>query len=699
MKLEYRVKGLDCPNCARALSEDLIKVAGIEAAEVSAATGVVRLEVESERIVPEVARIVRGHGLELNGLGTGGRGTVAYENLYLMLRQFFIFGVGGWFLVVLALERLGIMEGVARKVPPFLLALLTLAVGYPVFRSALLGLIRRKINSDLLMTIATGAAGWLGEWGASFLIVCFVSVAHILEGHTLSKARGAIKELTLVMPERARRIRADGTTEMVRLDEVRPGDSIQVLAGETIPADGKVTEGMSSINESAVTGEAMPVDKGPGNYVFAGSTNGNGVLTVEVTAVGAESTVGRISRLIEEAESRKSPIQKFADRYSAGYLPVVIMMSLITYLVSQNPRTAIAVLVVACPCAIALATPVSVMAALANAARRAILLKSGEALESLAGVNTVVLDKTGTLTLGEPEISDVVSANGVADRDWVASVVALESQSEHIIARAVRRWAAHQGVNSARADNVETLPGRGIKGQIRGETVYLGNRRLVDEVLGPAADGSTLERAELLENDGKTIFYCFTKDRMLGFLALADRARKGVTEGLQEMRALGIARVVILTGDRKAASEPVARQLGIQEVEAELMPEDKVERVRQLRASGERVVMIGDGINDAAALKEADVGIAVGNPDKVGLAMEVAEIVFLSDRWQDLAGLMRLARRTRAVIRANIIFGIAFNVVGMTLAALGILTPIGAAAAQALPDVLVLFNATRLLRG
>jgi heavy metal translocating P-type ATPase len=699
MRLEYRVKGLDCPNCAAALADDLKKVAGVASAEVLVATGLARLDAESDRILPEVTRIVRGHGLELESKGLVGGGTVTQQNLVAIFRNIFIFGVGGLFLTAILLERVGVMEGVSRRVPPVVLGVLTLVVGYPVFRSAFVGVVRRRIHSDLLMTIAGVAAATLGEWGAAFLIVCFVSVAHILEGYTLAKARGAIKELTHLMPERARRISESGISEMVPLSAIKPGNRIQVLAGEAVAADGKVVEGISAVDESAVTGEALPAEKTPGDRVFAGSTNGNGALILEVTAVGAESTVGRISRLIEEAEYRKSPTQRFADRYAAMYLPVVIAVSVLTYLVTQNPRNAIAVLVVACPCAIALATPVSVMAALANAARRGILLKSGQALETLATARTVVLDKTGTLTLGNPEVSDVVSADDIAESEWLPLVAGLEAQSEHIIARAVRRLVVHRGVQGAPFAEVETVPGKGIKGRYNGETVYLGNRRMMEEVLCSAIDRRLAEKADELESAGKTLFYCFTERKALGVIAVKDHIREGVSEGIREMGALGVNRVLVLTGDRRRAGETVARALGIHEVESDLLPEDKVERVRRLRAEGARVAMVGDGINDAAALKEADVGIAVGNADRIGLAMEVADIVFLSDRWQELTRLMRLAQRTRAVIRGNIVFGIAFNIVGMMLAAIGVLSPIGAAAAQALPDVVVLFNSSRLLKG
>ncbi|MHA2621162.1 MAG: heavy metal translocating P-type ATPase [bacterium JZ-2024 1] len=699
VRLEYRVKGLDCPNCAEALVEDLKKVSGVASAEVLLASGVARLEADNDRILPEVARIIRGHGLELETMDPVHGGTVARQNLVAALRNIFIFGVGGLFLCVILLERLGVLEGVSRRVPPALLALLTLVVGYPVFRNAWLGVVRWRANSDLLMTIAAGAAASLGEWGATFLIVCFVSVAHLLEAYTLSRAKGAIKELTHLMPDRARKISATGIAEMVPLSAINPGDKIQVFAGELVAADGIVVEGVSAVNESAVTGEPMPVEKAPGDRVYSGSTNGNGALILEVTAVGSESTVGKISRLIQEAEARKSPVERFADRYSSIYLPVVVAVSLLTYFVSHNPRNAIAVLVVACPCAIALATPVSVIAALANAARRGTLLKGGQALETLATATTLVLDKTGTLTLGEPVISDVVSAEGVPESDWLPIVAGLEAQSEHIIARAVRRWAKHQRISPERLTDVTTLPGRGIKGYQNGEWVFLGNRRMLTEILGDPGDSRLMEAARRLEDDGKTVFFCFTGDRVLGVVALTDRLREGVTEGIAEMRRLGIKRVIVLTGDRRVAGEKVARSLGVDEVETDLLPEDKVMRIRQLRAQGARVAMVGDGINDAAALKEADVGIAVGNPDRVGLAMEVAEVVFLSDRWQDVARLISLAKRTRRVILGNIVFGIAFNIVGMTLAAIGVLSPIGAAAAQALPDVLVLFNSSRLLKG
>ncbi len=591
-------------------------------------------------------------------------------------------------------ESLGLLRGAIDLVPAPLAIAAVILGGYPIFRRAYLGLRIRRVNTDLVMTVGILAAAAIREFESAALIVFFVTVAHYLEDLTIGRARRAVEQLAALAPKTARVKGPAGEIE-VGIDALRPGDVVVVRPGERIPVDGKVVSGQSSVNQAPITGEPIPVEKEQGDDVFAGTINEFGFLEVEAVRVGENSTLGRILQLVQEAEAHKAPVQRFADRFSAVFLPLVLTAAALTLLVGHHLVAAIAVLVAACPCAVGLATPLSVVAAVGAGARHGLLIKGGRHLEALAKVDTLAVDKTGTLTHGRPAVSDVVGLGGLTPDEVVGLAVTLEHYSEHPLATAVLTEARSRGLAPAAAEDVRVLPGRGVAGIVEGHMLALGTRRLLAEQ-GAAIPADVERQATEFEAEGKTVAWLAREGEVVGLIVASDTLRPWVEAAVAELRQLGVRRVVLLTGDNERAAAAIARQAGIVEVAANLLPEDKIATVRRLQAEGRRVAMIGDGINDAPALTQADVGIAMGVAG-TDIALEAAAVALLRDDWRQVPEAVRLGRRTYGVIRQNILFGIAFNVLAMGLAATGLIGPAIAAASQAVPDVAVALNAARLI--
>ncbi|HET8853470.1 MAG TPA: cation-translocating P-type ATPase [Ktedonobacteraceae bacterium] len=617
------------------------------------------------------------------------------DRSFATLRLAFVGLVAVIALVEIAGESLGLLHGVVELVPiPIALAAVVLG-GYPIFRRAFFGLRARHVNTDLVMSVGILAAVAIGEFVGASLIVFFVSVAHYLEDLTTGRARRAIAELVTLVPRTAR-VKREQHEEEVPVEALQPGDMVVVRPGERIAVDGVVLTGHASVNQAPITGESMAVEKSQGDGVFAGTVNELGYLEVQAQRVGEETTLGRIINLVEEAEAHKAPVQRFADRFSAIFLPLVLTIAGLTLLFSHHLEASIAVLVAACPCAVGLATPLSVVAAVGAGARRGLLIKGGLYLETLAKVDTLVIDKTGTLTYGRPRLTDVVPFGETTKDDVLRFAAALEHYSEHPLATTVLGAAAERGLRSETAYNVEIHSGRGITGEVNGVPLLLGTQRLLEED-GISLIAVEIQRVMELEADGKTVLLLAHDRKLLGILAAADTLRAEVPIALRELRAAGIQRILLLTGDNAGVASAIARQAGITEVAANLLPEDKIAAVRRLQAEGHCVAMIGDGINDAPALMQADIGIAMGVAG-TDVALEAADVALMRDDWTQVPEALRLGRRAYRTIRQNMLFGIVFNALVIGLAATSLIGPVIAAASQAVPDVAVALNASRLLR-
>lgn len=695
--IELKIKGMDCAECAMHIEERLHKIEGVQAAHVflTAEKGVIAFD-PARTGREQFVRAIDELGYKVESPAAPPSPHHRWVEFADTTRFAFVAAVAVLALASLLIERLGLINGIVENIPaPVFIAAILLG-GFPIFKSAFLGLRAKQINADLLMSVAIAGATVLGEFMSAALIVFFMSIAHFLEQFTTEKSRAAIREMIVLAPKTAR-INRNGTEIEIPIDQLHAHDIVIVRPGERLPADGIVIEGASTVDQSPITGESMPVEKHAGDQVFAGSVNQRGALQISVTRIGSESLLGKIVRLVEEAEAAKAPVQRFADRYSALYLPIVIGVSLVTYLVTRNPTHAIAVLVVACPCAIALATPLAIVASVGRAARQGILIKGGLYLEALAKVDTLVMDKTGTLTLGRPQVTDVeISDLRFQVSDLVRLAASAEKFSEHPLASAILDEAQARRIEISSPAKFEALGGQGVVARINGNEITVGNRSLM-EARGITIDPQVVARAIELEKDGKTVMLVSANHHVAGLIAVADVVRAQVPNALKRIRALGIKRLILLTGDNTRVASVLAQQLGV-EYRAEMLPQDKIDFVRDLQKCGHRVAMIGDGINDAPALAQADVGIAMGVAG-TDVAMEAARIALMTDDWEQIPAAIALARRAFRTIQQNIAFGLLFNVTGLALASLGILTPAMAAAAQSLPDVAVFVNSSRLLSG
>jgi Cd2+/Zn2+-exporting ATPase/Cu+-exporting ATPase len=457
--------------------------------------------------------------------------------------------------------------------------------------------------------------------------------------------------------------------------------------------DGTVTEGRASVNQASITGESVPVEKRPGDQVFAATICERGALQIQTVRVGRDTTFGQIVRLVEEAEAAKAPVQRFADRFTAYYIPFVILVAAATFALTGNATAAVATVLVACSCAIAMATPITVLAAVGHGARRGIVIKGGRYLEALAKVDTIVMDKTGTLTIGRPEVTDVVPFGAAPEDEVLALAAAVERRSEHPLATGIVRAARARGLRLLEVEDFEAHPGEGIAGRIDGQRVWVGTEQLMTRT-GIDLDAAARERVGRLAMEGKSVALVGRERHLLGAVALADTLRAEAAPALDALRALGIRHLLLLTGDRPEAARAVAERLGL-EFEAGVLPEGKIRAIERLQRQGRVVAMIGDGVNDAPALAQADVGIAMGVAG-TDVAIEAAHVALMQDDWRAVPEAVRIGRRAFRTIKQNLWFTAAYNVVGILLAATGWLPPVLAAAAQSLPDVAVMLNSARL---
>ena len=720
-ELDIGIEGMTCASCVNRVERALKRVPGVIAAEVNLATERARVTAPRDAVTfQQLVAAVEGAGYEARPVEPANDRARATDAAARSRRDFYRVVAAAALSAPLLLGMAGHLFGARWMLPGVVQLVLATPVqfwlgwrfyvaGYKAVRSL-------SGNMDLLVALGTTAAWGLSVYEllaadtgrepplyfeSSALIITFILLGKWLEARAKGQTASAIRALSVLRPDTARLRRGDVEIE-VDLSDVRVGDVVVVRPGERIPVDGRVLEGAGDVDESMLTGESLPVEKRPNANVTGGSIDTNGLLVVETTAIGAETTLARIIRLVEDAQASKAPIQRLVDRVSAVFVPIVLAIALVTFVawwaatgdIAAAILNAVAVMVIACPCALGLATPTAIMVGTGAAARHGILIKDAEALERAHAVTTVAFDKTGTLTEGRPEVSDIVTAEGLGEPEMLALAAALQAGSEHPLAAAVRRRAGR--VPLTPVTDFHALAGRGVAGKAAGRMLLMGNRRLLEE--SGLALGALADRADELEASGRTISWLAEVEparQVLGLIAFGDAVKASARQAVTELHGRGV-RVIMLTGDGRGAANAIAKSLDIEEVMAEVQPEGKAEAVARLRGRGAVVAMVGDGVNDAPALAAADIGIAMATGTDI--ALHTAGVTLMRGDPVLVAAALDVSRRTYRKIRQGLFWAFAYNVVGIPLAALGLLSPTLAGAAMAFSSISVVGNAL-LLRG
>jgi len=709
--IEVPIQGMDCADCTRHVQKAIAEIPGIDSVEVFLTTEKAVVRHDPERVnLDSIRKAVEGAGYSL-AIEESQQSRADWSGFTRSVLTLMGVVFGAVIFIVVVGEWLGLFEAITEQVPWPVGLLIVLIGGYPVFRNVIRASLRGEVISHTLMTVGVIAALAVGEWATAVVVVFFMRVGDYAENFTTERARRAVKDLSALAPRTAR-LERNGQEIEVPIQEVSPGDIVVVRPGEKIPVDGEVIGGQATVNQATITGESMPVEVGPGAKLFAATLASLGSLRVRTLHVGPDTTFGKVIKLVEEAEANRADVQRIADKFSAYYLPVVAGVAALTYLLRRDPLATAAVLVVACSCSFALATPIAMLASIGAGAKRGLMIKGGKYLELLSQADVLLIDKTGTLTLGKPRITDVLvdgaggglGTAGSSDPEGLLLKYAASAErfSEHPLAEAVRSAARQRALVLEEPDSFEAVPGAGVRAVVQGRLVEVGSRRWV---AAGAPAGNTgnhpsamplTESVTRLESQGKTVLYVSLDGKPAGLLAAADTLRAEVPEAVTEVKALGIRHIELLTGDNESTALALASQLGIR-YRANLLPEDKIQIVKQYQQEGHTVVMVGDGVNDAPALAQADVGVAMGAAGS-DVAIEAAHVSLMREDWRLVPELLRISRRTLGVVKMNIAFTAVYNFLGLSLAALGFLPPILAAAAQSLPDLGILANSSRLLR-
>ncbi|MET1113335.1 MAG: heavy metal translocating P-type ATPase [Comamonas sp.] len=730
--VDFGVGGMTCASCVGRVERALRRVPGVTEASVNLATESVRVQVQAdagqtaEQMQARLRRAVRDAGYEPRTLSTEGpaQDVSAWAG-------FAPVAIGLVLSLPLVLPMVGMLWGAHWMLPAWLQFLLATPVqfilGARFYRAGWHALKARAGNMDLLVALGTSAGWGLSMWlwitaargtepqlyfEASAVVITLVRLGKWLEGRAKRQTTEAIRALHALRPDTAHLLGEGGEVD-VPVAEVMVGDRIAVRPGERIPVDGVLLEGYTQVDESMLTGEPLPVSRETGDALTGGSINGEGRIVLEVRAVGSETVLARIIRLVEDAQAGKAPIQRLVDQVAAVFVPVVLAIALVTlagWLLAGAPAEqallhAVAVLVIACPCALGLATPTAIMAGTGVAARRGILIKDAQTLELAHRVDTVAFDKTGTLTLGRPRLTHFMTLPGADDNALLACVASIQGGSEHPLARAVVQAAQARQLDLAAPEAVRGVPGRGTEGRAQGRELLIGSLRWMQELAVPGLDAAPwAPAAAQWQREGATVSAVVERGadglQLRALLGFGDEPKPGAAQALAELRARGL-RTVMISGDNRGAAHAMARRLGLEpergEVLAEVLPADKAAQIARLRAAGKGghiVAMVGDGVNDAPALAAADVGLAMGNGTDV--AMHAAGITLMRGDPLLVAQALDISRRTVAKIRQNLFWAFAFNVAGIPLAALGYLSPVVAGAAMALSSVTVMANALLL---
>ncbi|MED1725017.1 heavy metal translocating P-type ATPase [Paenibacillus pasadenensis] len=692
-KSVYRVQGFTCTNCAAKFEQNVKALPEVEDAQVN--FGASKISVYGEASVQELEKAGAFEGLKV--YPEKEQRSIEKEPFWkrrstITTALSAIFLISGWFV------------GEEHPASFMLFALAILIGGYELFIKGIRSLVRFNFNMNTLMTIAIIGAAAIGQWMEGATVVFLFAISEALESFSMEKARHSIRSLMNVAPKEAT-IRRGGQELQINVDDIAIGDIMIVKPGQKIAMDGKVIKGRSAVNQAAITGESVPVEKTEGDDVFAGTLNEEGLLEVEITKRVEDTTIAKIIHLVEEAQAEKAPSQAFVDRFAQYYTPAILVLALGIAVVPPLLFGAawgdwiyrgLALLVVGCPCALVISTPVSIVTAIGNAARNGVLIKGGIHLEETGHLSVIAFDKTGTLTKGVPVVTDMVTFEGEDEKSSLGIAAAIEKWSQHPLASAIVRKADDEGLDLTEWETQDftSITGKGAKAVIQGTTYYIGSPRLFDEL--SKMNERMVKETQRLQKQGKTVMVLGTETKPLALIAVADEVRDSSRDVIQKLHALGIRKTIMLTGDNRATAEAIGKQVGIGEVKAELLPQQKLEAIKQLKETG-KVAMIGDGVNDAPALASATVGIAMGGAG-TDTALETADIALMADDLTKLPFTIRLSRDTLKIIKQNIAFALIIKLIALVLIVPGWLTLWLAIFADMGATLIVTLNSLRLLR-
>ncbi|MEC7839243.1 MAG: heavy metal translocating P-type ATPase [Chlamydiota bacterium] len=704
--VELSIQGMTCVACAGGIEKSLLKVDGVEGVRVSFATGRATVSI-SKDVVDELVTAVHEAGYHAKVLEDG----EIHPQEHHHESDFWSFAFAALFTAPLLLQMIWKMVGITWEIPGVIQGVLATVVqlwlGWRFYEGAYHSLKAGSANMDVLIAIGTTAAYVFSifvfvfelnqhmYFESSAMIITLVLLGRWMEGRAKTKSSEAIYKLMKLQPKTAK-VKVNEEYQTLPISKIQVGDVILVRAGESIPVDGEVVEGSSSVDESMLTGESAPITKKNGDVVFGATTNQNGSLTIKATKVGKDTVLSGIIRLVEHAQSSKAPVEELADFISSIFVPIVLVISLATYLLwalfdgfDSGVIHAVAVLVIACPCALGLATPTVIMVATGIGANNGILFKEASAIQSAEKLDAMILDKTGTLTQGKPQVTDIYVPKGVDEFHMLKIAMTLESSSKHPLASAIIEYGKSKGLRLGQVTDFESLTGRGIKGTINGKSYFIGSRAYAESC---NVDLTVID-FEKNDGDSKSICVVWDENALIGGLAVSDPIRESSVEAVDRIKELGID-PVMMTGDHFATAEKIAKEAGIELFEAEVLPENKAKKVQELMEGGRAVGMVGDGINDAPALAAATVGFAIGAGSDI--AIESADVTLIRNDLMSVVTAISLSKETMLKVRQNLFFAFIYNVLGIPLAALGFLSPVIAAAAMAMSSFSVVMNALLL---
>lgn len=694
-KKEYRLENLTCASCAMKFEKNVKNLPSIEDVQVNfgasklafsgsatiedleaagAFDGIKVVPLQNKMIEPKTSFFKRKENL-----------VTLFSLLFLLMGMYVSFRYAETHPAAIALFAIAIVIG-----------------GTSIFKTGLRNLVRFEFDMKTLMTIAIIGAAIIGEWREGAVVVFLFAVSEALEAYSMNKARQSIRQLMDIAPPSALVKRGETFMELPT-EDIIVGDILIVKPGQKIAMDGAVLTGSSTVNQAAITGESIPVQKKSGDNVFAGTLNEEGALEVTVTKLVGDTTIAKIIHLVEDAQAEKAPSQKFVDKFAKYYTPAIIVIAILVAIIppllggdwNAWIYQGLAVLVVGCPCALVVSTPVAIVTAIGNAARQGVLIKGGIHLEETGRLDVIAFDKTGTLTKGYPEVTDFIVGKEIAQEQLLSAIAAVESMSQHPLAKAVVDYAHHHGAQKVVVSNFQSVTGKGAYAEIDGMTTYIGSLSWAQELSSLPED--ILQQAASLQRQGKSVMAIVTGTDFSGLLAVADPIRAESRDVLEQLKSIGIRHTVMLTGDHQVTAEAIAAELGVTDVRAGLMPEDKLTAIKQLSDEYGRVAMVGDGINDAPALAAASVGIAMGGAG-TDAALETADIALMADDLGKLPYTMKLSRKTLRIIKENIMFALGLKIIALLLIIPGWLTLWIAIFADMGATLLVVLNSLRLLR-